>query len=161
MALISPDAAPTVALASLCVTFASLALAFFAFRAGGPKVGVQSYIVKYSTGEYMLRLVVSNRGRSATTIEVGHLDVSWPYDDKPWRDTQRTLWPMFPAEFPFRLEGNMLVEWSCPATELMTEAIRWRPNTWRLHVKIGHRKRKVRISKTIALAEKVEARPLR
>ncbi|WTP57640.1 hypothetical protein OHU07_12695 [Streptomyces phaeochromogenes] len=161
MALISPDVAPTVAVASLTVAIISLALAFYSFRTGGPKVSVQCYIAKEPSGEYFLRLVMSNRGRTATTINVGQLDVSWQYDDNPAKDTHRTLWPVFPETLPYRLEGHTPVQWSCPATELMTVAINMTPNTWRLHVKVGHRTRKVRVSKKIAHVTKVGVDPLR
>jgi hypothetical protein len=162
MALISPEVAPTVAVASLAVTVVSLTLAFYYFRMGGPRVSTQAYIAKEPSGEYFLRLVMTNRGRTATTIEVGQLDVSWQYDDNPAKDTHRTLWPTFPESFPYRLEGRHTpVEWSCPATELMTVALNMTPNTWRLHVKIGHRTRKVRVSKKIVHVAKVGIEPLR
>jgi len=161
MAIISPEVAPTVAVASLVVAVSSLTLALYAFRTGGPKVSAQCYVAKEPSGEYFLRLVMQNRGRSAITIEVGQLDVSWQYDENPEKDTHRTVWPTFPVTFPYRLEGNTPIEWSSPATELMTHAVKWTPNTWRLHIKIGHRKRRVRVSKTIALVKKVEVEPLR
>ncbi|MEV6122957.1 hypothetical protein AB0M23_20975 [Streptomyces sp. NPDC052077] len=161
MTLLSPETLPAVALGSLGVATASLLTAFTAYRVGGPRTGFRCHIVRYGTGEYALRLVASNRGRAPVTVDVRQLDVSWQYDDRPWRDTHRTLWPVFPADFPFRLEGNTRVEWSCPATELMTEAVGRTPNTWRLHIRTGHRERRVRVSRTITLVDRAAAAPLR
>ncbi|MFE2687029.1 hypothetical protein [Streptomyces mirabilis] len=129
----------------MAVSATSLVVSTYVARAGGPKVTTQCYFVAEG-GQYLLRLVIHNGGRSAADVTVHHLHVRMGWDTKPTHDVDEKLQPQFGVTYPFRLEGHSTVEWSAPATALVSRAkghiLDYR---WHLYLTVGRRRRKIRV----------------
>jgi hypothetical protein len=125
------------AICASVVSTGSLAIAYLAYRAGGPRLSGRAKIYRHYLIEGPTLLVdLYNRGRGPITVESIELESVVVTDSGPLRIIG---WPMLSSSncsLPSRLEGHTGEHWDFPAHDILEE---WasKGNIARLEARIG------------------------